>query len=60
MSRRARPRVVPLTSTARLLGEAAAALLAQPDLAASTRRSYQQTLGRPERDLGADQPLASP
>jgi integrase len=52
-------RVVPLTTTARLLGEAAAAFLAQPDLAASTRRSYQQTLGRLERDLGADQPLGT-
>jgi hypothetical protein len=29
-------RVVPLTTPARLLGEAAAAFLAQPDLAAST------------------------
>jgi inorganic triphosphatase YgiF len=52
-------RVVPLATTARLLGEAAAAFLAQPDLAASTRHSYQQTLDRLERKLGADQPLAS-
>ena len=52
-------RVVPLTTTARPLGQAAAAFLAQPDLAASTRRSYQQTLGRLERELGADQPLAT-
>jgi integrase len=52
-------RVVPLTTTARVLGGAAAAFLAQPDLAASTRRSYQQTLGRLERELGADQPLAT-
>jgi site-specific recombinase XerD len=51
-------RVVPL-ATARLLGEAAAAFLAQPDLAASTRRSYQQTLGRLEREFGADRPLAT-
>jgi hypothetical protein len=36
-------RVLPLPTTARLLGEATAAFLAQPDLAASTRRSYQQT-----------------
>jgi integrase len=42
-----------------VLGGAAAAFLAQPDLAASTRRSYQQTLGRLERELGADQPLAT-
>jgi hypothetical protein len=39
--------------------EAAAAFLAQPDLVASTRRSNQQTLRRLERELGADQPLAS-
>jgi integrase len=52
-------RVVPLTTTARLLSQAAAAFLAQPDLAASTRRSYQQTLGRLERELGANQSLAS-
>jgi site-specific recombinase XerD len=52
-------RVAPFTTTARLLGEAAAEFLAQPDLAASTRRSYQQTLGRLERKLGDDQPLAS-
>jgi hypothetical protein len=48
-----------LPTTARLLGEAAAAFLAQPDLAASTRRSYQQTLGRLEREFGADQPLTT-
>jgi site-specific recombinase XerD len=52
-------RVVPLPPTARLLGEAAAAFLAQPDLAPSTRRSYQQTLARLERELGPDQPLAT-
>jgi integrase len=52
-------RVVPLTTTARLLGEASEAFLAQPDLAASTRRSYRQTLGRFERELGSDQPLAT-
>jgi site-specific recombinase XerD len=52
-------RVVPLPTTARMLGEATTAFLAQPDLAASTRRSYQQTLGRLERDLGADQRLAT-
>jgi Phage integrase, N-terminal SAM-like domain len=40
-------------------GEAAAAFLAQPDLATSTRRSYQQTLGRLEREFGGDQPLAT-
>jgi integrase len=52
-------RVLPLPTTARLLGEAAAAFLAQPDLAASTRRSYQQTLGRLEREFGVDQPLTT-
>ncbi len=52
-------RVVALTTTAWPLGQAAAAFLAQPDLAASTRRSYQQTLGRLERELGADRPLAA-
>jgi hypothetical protein len=53
-------RVVPLTTTTtRLLGEAAAAFLAKPDLAASTRRSYQHTLGRLEHELGTDQPLAT-
>ena len=51
-------RVVPLSTTARLLGEAVAAFLAQPDLAASTRRSYQQTLDRLERELCPDRPLA--
>jgi integrase len=39
------------------LGAAAAAFLAQPSLAASTRRSYQQTLGRLARKLGAEHPL---
>jgi integrase len=52
-------RVVPLPITARLLGEATAAFLTQPDLAASTRRSYQQTLGRLQRELGADRSLAT-
>jgi site-specific recombinase XerD len=52
-------RVVPLPTTARLLGEAAAAFLSEPDLAASTRRSYQQTLSRLEREFGADQPLTT-
>jgi integrase len=42
-----------------VLGEATAAFLAQPDLATSTRRAYQQTLGRLARDLGANQPLAT-
>jgi site-specific recombinase XerD len=33
--------------------------LAQPDLAVSTRRSYQQTLGRLEHELGVELPLAT-
>jgi integrase len=52
-------RVVPLTTSAPPLGRTAAAFLAQPDLAASTRRSYQQTLGRLEREFGADRSLAT-
>jgi hypothetical protein len=39
-------RVVPLTTITQPLGQAVAAFLAEPDLAPSTRRSYQQTLGR--------------
>jgi hypothetical protein len=46
----ARPELQQLTA-------AAAAFLAQPSLAASTRRSYQQTLDRLERELGAAQLL---
>jgi integrase len=52
-------RVLPLPTTARLFGEAAEVFLAQPDLAVSTRRFYQQTLGRLEREFGADQPLTT-
>jgi integrase len=52
-------RVASFIPTTRLLREAAAAFLAQPDLAASTRRSYRQTLGRLERELGADRLLAT-
>jgi integrase len=52
-------RVIPLTASVPPLGRATAAFLAQPDLAASTRRSYQQTLSRLERELGADQPLTT-
>jgi integrase len=39
------------------LGEAVDAFLAQPDLAASSRRSYAQTLGRLRDAVGADWPL---
>jgi hypothetical protein len=42
-------RVVPLPTTARLLGEATAAFLGQPDLATSTRRSYQPSRHGPAR-----------
>jgi site-specific recombinase XerD len=52
-------RVVPLTAITQPLGQAVAAFLAQPDLAPSTRRSYQQTLSRLERELGADRSLAA-
>jgi integrase len=51
-------RVVPLPTAARLLGEAAAAFLAQPSLARSTRRSYNQTLTRLVRELGGDRPMS--
>ena len=50
--------VVPLAHPEpRQLAAAAAAFLAQPGLAASTRRSYQQTLDRLERELDAAQLL---
>jgi site-specific recombinase XerD len=39
------------------LGEAVDLFLAQPDLADSSRRSYTQTLGRVQRELGPDRPL---
>jgi hypothetical protein len=51
--------VVAFTRSDQTLGGAAAAFLALPDLAASTRRSYQQTLDRLERALGSDQPSAT-
>jgi hypothetical protein len=50
--------VVAFARADQTLGGAVAAFLAQPDLAASTRRSYQQTLDRLERALGSDQPSA--
>ena len=52
-------RVVPLATSQQVLADAAAAFLAQPSLARSTRRSYDQTLTRLVRDLGADQPLGT-
>ena len=50
-------RIIPLAPSEQTLAAAAAAFLAQPSLARSTRRSYDQTLTRLVRDLGADQPL---
>ena len=52
-------RVVPLAISEQALADAAAAFLAQPSLARSTRRSYDQTLTWLVRDLGADQPLGT-
>jgi site-specific recombinase XerD len=40
-------------------GDAAAAFLAQPSLARSTRRSYDQTLTRLVRELGGPRPLST-
>jgi integrase len=51
--------VVPLAARQPSLGAAAAAFLAQPDHATSTRRSSAQTLDRLDHDLGGDQPLAA-
>ena len=41
------------------LADAAAAFLAQPSLARSTRRSHDQTLTRLVRELGGDRPLST-
>jgi integrase len=51
--------VVAFARADQTLGGAVTAFLAQPGLAASTRRSYQQTLDRLERALGRDQPPAT-
>jgi site-specific recombinase XerD len=51
--------VVAFARADKTLGGAVAAFLAQPGLASSTRRSYQQTLDRLERVLGSDQPSAT-
>jgi site-specific recombinase XerD len=51
-------RVVPLTASEQTVVAAAAAFLAQPSLARSTRRSYAQTLTRLVRELGGDRPLS--
>jgi site-specific recombinase XerD len=45
-------RVPPISRSARTLSAAAAAFLNQPDLAVSTRRSYEQTLARLVAELG--------
>jgi site-specific recombinase XerD len=51
--------VVPLATSGQPLADAAAAFLAQPSLARSTRRSYAQTLIRLVRQLGGDRPLST-
>src|SRR5215216_1918305 len=52
-------RVVPLATSEQPLADAAAAFLAQPSRARSTRRSYDQTLTRLVRELGGDRPLST-
>jgi hypothetical protein len=51
--------VVPLATSEQTLSDAAAAFLAQPSLARSTRRSYDQTLTRLVRELGGARPLST-
>jgi hypothetical protein len=52
-------RVVPLATSEQALAAATEAFLAQPSLARSTRRSYDQTLTRLVRELGSDRPLST-
>jgi integrase len=52
-------RVVLLATSEQTLAGAAAAFLAQPSLARSTRRSYDQTLTRLVHELGGDRPLSA-
>src|SRR5215207_10931143 len=52
-------RVVSLTTSEQALADAAAAFLAQPSLARSTRRSYDRTVTRLVRELGGDRPLST-
>jgi integrase len=52
-------RVVPLATSEQPVTAAAAAFLAQPSLARSTRRSYDQTLTRLVRELGGDRALST-
>jgi predicted secreted protein len=48
----------PLATSEQTLGDAAAAFVAQPSLARSTRRPYDQTLARLARELGGDRTLS--
>lgn len=50
-------RLRPAREQPAVLVDAVDAFLAQPDLAGSSRRSYAQTLGRLQRQLGPDRPL---
>jgi site-specific recombinase XerD len=52
-------RVIPLATSEQTLAVATTAFLAQPSLARSTRRSYEQTLTRLLRELGGDRPLSA-
>ena len=52
-------RVVPLSTSEQTVAAAAAAFLAQPSLARSTRRSFSQTLTRLVRELGGQRPLST-
>ena len=52
-------RVIPLATSEQTLAVATTAFLAQPSLARSTRRSYEQTLTRLVHDLGGDRPLSA-
>ena len=52
-------RVVLLATSEQTLAGAAAAFLAQPSLARSTRRSYDQTLTRLVHELGGNRPLSA-
>ena len=51
--------VAPLAPSEQTLAAAAAAFLAQPSLARSTRRSYDQTLTRLVHELGGNRPLSA-
>jgi integrase len=52
-------RIAALTTSEPTVAAAATAFLAQRSLARSTRRSYAQTLGRLEHELGGDRPLSA-